>query len=173
MLSRIILQYGLISGLVGASGYTLFMALKKIQSAETMNAGELIGSIFLFLSMAVVFFGLRSIRGQNDGVLSFKAAFLNGMSIVFISSIIYVAGWMLLYPILLPDFVDQYQEAQITQLESENLDSMEMKEKIEEMKAFNENYKRPHIMAAYTFLEIFPLGLVTVLISSLILRRRD
>ena len=175
MINRITLKYGLISGFIAASGFTLFMILSKLYDSETekMGFGELIGSTFLFLAMTLVFFGLRSIRSKNMGTLSFKQAFLNGLVIVLVSSFIYVIGWMVLYPILLPDFADQYLASQIEILESNNLDPDTLRKEVEELKAFNENYKRPHIMASYTFLEIFPLGLIATLISSLILRRKD
>jgi len=44
-----------------------------------------------------------------------------------------------------------------------------------EIKAFNENmanYKNPAVMAFYTFLEVFPIGLVVSILCAMLMKRK-
>lgn len=164
--------YGVIGGVVTILGFILWMAFVGEDQDLNMKYGELIGYTFMLLALSTVFFALRSFRDKNGGMLSFKEGFFNGMIVVGIASIIYVAGWMIYYPNFMPDFAEQYTQGQITQLETQGLSEEELKTKIDELKAFQELYEQPLVMAGFTFLEIFPVGLVVTLISSLILKRK-
>ncbi|MDW3191789.1 MAG: DUF4199 domain-containing protein [Cytophagales bacterium] len=164
--------YGAIAGVITILGFILWMAIAGEDQDLNMKYGELIGYTFMLLALSTVFFALRSFRDKNDGVLSFKEGFFNGMIIVLVASIIYVVGWMIYYPNFMPDFVDQYTQGQIAQLEAQGLSEEELKTKVDEMKAFQELYEQPLVMAGFTFMEIFPVGLIVTLISSLILKRK-
>lgn len=164
--------YGAIAGFITIFGFILWMQIVGDDQQLNMKYGELIGYTFMLLALSTVFFALRSFREKNDGLLSFKEGFFNGMIIVLVASIIYVAGWMIYYPNFMPDFAEQYTQGQIAQLETQGLSEEELNSKIEEMKAFQELYEQPLVMAGFTFMEIFPVGLLITLISSLILKRK-
>ncbi len=164
--------YGSIGGLITVIGFFLWPIIVGEDNENNMGLGEVIGYSFMLLALSTVFFALRSFRDKNGGVLSFKEGFFNGMIVVLMASIIYVVGWMIYYPNFMPDFADQYTQSQIAQLETQGLSEEELETKIEEMKAFQEMYEQPLVMAGFSFLEIFPVGLIVTLISSLILKRK-
>ncbi len=164
--------YGSIGGLITIIGFFLWPVIAGSDDPFAMGIGEFVGYTFMLLALSTVFFALRSFRNKNGGILSFKEAFINGMIVVVTASVIYVVGWMVYYPIFMPDFADQYTQSQIVKLESEGLSQAELATQVEELKAFQEMYEQPLVMAGFSFLEIFPVGLIVTLISSLILRRK-
>lgn len=168
---RYLLVYGLVGGLITLGGFFLWTFLNDGDLMSDMQMGQIVGYTFMLLALSTVFFGLRSFREKNGGMLTFKEGFLNGMIVVMVASSIYVLGWMVYYPNFMPDFAEEYTQSQITKLESENLSASELETQVEELKAFQEMYEQPLVMAGFTFLEIFPVGLIVTLISSLILRR--
>lgn len=105
--------------------------------------------------------------------MSFKQGFFVGLGIVLVASVIYVIGWIIYQPNFAPDFADKYNATQIEKMIANNELSVQEKDKrIEEMKDFLVDYKKPHIMAAYAFIEIFPVGLIVTLIASLFLKKK-
>lgn len=172
MNKRFLLIYGLIGGLITVVGFFLWPVFAGDQDPFEWPYGQLLGYGFMLVALSTVFFGLRSYREKNGGALSFKEGFVNGMIVVFIASIIYVVGWMVYYPFFMPDFADQFLASQIELLKSQGLSEQEMQQQIDELKAFNENYKKPHVMVGFTFLEIFPVGIIITLVSALILKRK-
>ncbi len=171
---KILIVYGLIGGGITVLGFFLWPVLMNIIGKETtdMAAGEIIGYIAMLVALSMVFFGLRSFRREKGGRISFKSAFFNGLIIVAIASVIYVLGWMVYYPNFYPEFADQYLQGQIAAVRALDLGEEETARRIAELEAFTEEYKKPHIMAGYTFMEIFPVGLIVALISALILRSK-
>ena len=57
-------------------------------------------------------------------------------------------------------------------LEKMAIDEEEKQKQIQDITYWVEKYKRPPVMAAITFSEIFPVGLLVTLISALILKRK-
>ena len=135
--------------------------------------GELIGYASMILALSTVFFGVKSYRDkQRNGFISFKDAFLNGLIIVLIASVIYVVGWMIYYPNFMPDFADQFLQHEQAKLMKEGLAQEVVDRKMAEMKNMMAMYDNPVLMAGLTFLEIFPVGVVVALVSAFILKRK-
>ena len=99
-------------------------------------------------------------------------AFKKGIVIVLIASVIYVACWMVYYPIFLPDFMDQYAATQAAQYVEAGLSLEEIQLKEKELSNWIEMYENPLIRAGITFLEIFPIGLIVAALSALILKKK-
>jgi hypothetical protein len=120
-----------------------------------------------------VFVGIKNFRDKSlGGFITFKQAFLNGMAIVCVASVIYVIGWMVYMPNFAPDFPDKYAETQVSKIYANpELTDEQKAEKSKEVYVMMDNYKKPHVMAAYTFIEIFPVGLVVTLFISLLVKR--
>ena len=169
---KFLLLYGLIGGIVTIIGFFLWHLLSGGDIMENMYVGQLIGYSFMLLALSTVFFGLRTLREKNGGSMSFKEGFLNGMIVVLVASVIYVVGWMVYYPNFMPDFAQQYTENQIESLKTQHLSPEELQRQIDELIAFQEMYEQPAVMAGFTFMEIFPVGLFIALVSALILRRK-
>ncbi len=172
---KILLKYGLIGGAILVLSWFLFSPL-WMSDPENMDfdLGELVGYASMIIALSTVFFGVKAYRDkQRNGFISFKDAFLNGLLIVLIASIIYVVGWMIYYPNFMPDFPSQYMNHEEAKMVAEGLSREVVDQKMEEMKVFMDMYDNPFIMAGMTFLEIFPVGLVIALISALILKRKS
>ena len=170
---RTSLKYGAISGgLIVASFFIVFY----IQGDDPdYSNGELVGYASMLLAFTAVFLGIKNFRDKSlGGIMTFKQAFLTGLGIVLTASVIYVMGWMIYQPYFAPDFVDKYHAAEIVKVQSNpGLSLAEKEVKIQEMKEFLEYYKKPYIMAAFTFLEIFPVGLLVTLIASFFLKKKS
>ena len=171
---RILLNYGLASGAILIISFFLFSALWRLNPEDMdFELGELIGYASMILALSTVFFGVKSYRDkQRNGFISFKDAFLNGLIIVLIASVIYVVGWMIYYPNFMPDFADQFLQHEQAKLMKEGLAQEVVDSKMAEMKNMMAMYDNPVLMAGLTFLEIFPVGVVVALVSAFILKRK-
>lgn len=168
MKTKIALKYGLISG--GLIVTSWFITIGWDENPD-FAFSEIVGYAIMLVALTAVFLGIKRIRDEQ-GSISFKTAFLNGLGITTVASIIYVVGWMIYMPNFAPDFVDKYQTSQVELIQNSDATEEEKSMEIEEMKSWMESYKKPHIMMAMTFTEIFPIGLIVTLISSLILKRK-
>ena len=168
MKTKIALKYGLISGGLIVSSWFLTLGF---EDDTDFSSAEILGYIIMIAALSAVSLGLKSIRDEK-GTLSFKEAFFNGLGITLVASFIYVVGWMIYVPSFAPDFADKYAASQVQLIEEMNIEEEEKQEQIAEVTEWIETYKQPHVMAAVTFAEIFPTGLIITLISSLILKRK-
>lgn len=170
---QILFNYGLLGGGVVVAGFFVSMWILGTDPAEMdFSQGQLIGYAVMLLAMSSVFFGVKAYRDRHrSGLISFKDAFLNGMIVVMVASILYVVGWMIYYPTFMPDFADQYLEFQKETLSEKGVSGEAYDRQIAQLENFNEAYKKPLVMAGVTFMEIFPVGLLVALISAFILKR--
>ncbi len=168
MKKKTALKYGLISGGLIISSWFISLGFE-----ETTDFGmaEIIGYAIMIIALSAVFMGIKSIRDEK-GSLTFKDGFLNGLAITLVASTIYVIGWMIYVPSFAPDFADKYGASQVEIIEQSELSPQEKEEQIQDMNEWIETYKQPHVMAAMTFVEIFPVGVIITLISALILKRK-
>ena len=168
MKRKIALKYGLISGGLIVSSWFITLGF---DNNPDFAGGEIVGYAIMIAALTAVFMGIKSIRDEN-GSLTFKEAFFNGLGITLVASVIYVIGWMIYVPSFAPDFADKYGDSQVALVEQSDSSEAEKQEKIADIREWIETYKQPHVMAAMTFAEIFPVGLIFTLISSLILKRQ-
>lgn len=171
--SKTSLVYGIIAGIIMIASWFLFNLLFNSEGVVDFSQGAVIGYAAMVLALIAIFIGVKNYRDkQLNGAINFKQAFLTGLYIVLIASVIYVIGWMVYYPNFMPDFSDKYAEYQIQQFESSGLPAAEIEEKKVEMQQWMELYENPVIMAGMTFMEFFPIGLLGALISAFILKRK-
>ncbi len=169
-MKKIVLTYGLISGLVISvlMGGSLLLA-NKIGSGHSM----VLGYTMMVASLLLVYFGIRSFRDNNlDGQISFGRAFACGILIALITCVCYVAMWEILYFNFMPHFMDSYWAAQIHQIQMSGLDPATVAAQVAAIKHSQELYQNVFVNMAYTFMEPLPVGLVMALISAGILRRK-
>ncbi|MEQ9468342.1 MAG: DUF4199 domain-containing protein [Ekhidna sp.] len=168
MKKKIALKYGLISGGLIVSSW--FIDLGFSQTPD-FALTEVIGYIIMVAALTAVFIGVKKIRDEK-GSLSFREGFVNGIGITLVASVIYVIGWMIYVPNFAPDFADKYAASQIEMVEKSDISDDEKQKQITDITEWTDTYKQPHVMAAITFTEIFPVGLIVSLISALILKRK-
>jgi hypothetical protein len=173
-MKRNIIIYGLISGLI-VSALMLFMVnyLSHCKGNVDYDTSMLIGYASMLISFSLVFVGIRNYRNKyNAGVISFGKAFKTGILIVLIASTIYVIAWLIAYYFFMPDFLEKYSAYTLDKLKASGASQVEIDKEIKEMASFAEMYKNPFFNAMITYMEILPVGLVVVLISSFILKRK-
>ena len=170
---RTSLIYGSISGSLIISSFFIVFFIQG--DNPDYSIGELVGYASMLLAFTAVFIGMKNFRDKSlGGIMTFKQGFLTGLGIVLVASSIYVIGWMIYQPNFAPDFADKYNAAEIAKVQVDtDLSEEEKKEQIHEMEEFLVSYKKPYVMAAYTFLEIFPVGLVVALIAALFLKKKS
>ena len=175
-MKKIVIVSGLIAGGINIIGWwvmNLIWGQPTDGESFDMTQGMIIGFAAMILALSTVFFGIKAYRDrERGGIISFGKAFLTGLYIVLIASAIYVIGWMIYYPNFMADFPEQYYEYQVQLLEKEGLPPAELETQKSQLRLEMENYKNPFVMAAYTFMEIFPVGLIIALISALILKKK-
>jgi hypothetical protein len=137
------------------------------------DRGEVVGYTAILASFLVVFFGVRSYREQNGGLLTFGRGFAVGLLIVLISCAFYVATWELIYFKLSPDFMDKWSSYAVEKLRASGAGQPAIDAKLREMANFKAMYANPFINAAITFLEPFPIGFLVALVSAGVLRRKE
>lgn len=170
-MKKISVIYGLIGGLI----VSLFMVLTiPNMGADTdMTQSMFMGFASMIVALSTVFLGIKKYRDVYlNGVISFGKAFLTGLYISLIASTLYVATWMIVSDLYMPNFMENYVEAQLNAFEQTAATAEEISQKREELNAMAESYKNPVIKALYTYMEIFPVGLIITLISSLVLKRK-
>lgn len=169
-----ILIYGLIAGIVVA--ILMLLSLNYISHCKgnvDYNTSMLIGYASMLIAFSLVFVGIRNYRDKyNDGLISFGKAFKIGIMIVLIASTIYVIAWLIDYFFFIPDFMEQYSAHMIDELKAGGASQAAIDKQVKEMANFAAMYKNPLFNALITYTEILPVGLVVVLISSLILKRK-
>ena len=173
-MKRNIIIYGLISGLI-VSALMLFMVnyLSHCKGNVDYDTSMLIGYASMLISFSLVFVGIRNYRNKyNAGVISFGKAFKTGILIVLIASTVYVIAWLIAYYFFMPDFLEKYSAYTLDKLKASGASQAEIDKEIKEMASFAEMYKNPFFNAMITYMEILPVGLVVVLISSFILKRK-
>ena len=170
-MKKISVIYGLIGGIIVSA----FMALTipNMDADTDMTLSMFMGFASMIVALSTVFLGIKKYRDVHlNGVISFGKAFLIGLYISLIASTMYVLTWMVISDLYMPNFMENYVEAQLNAFEQTAATAEEISQKREELNAMAESYKNPVIKALYTYMEIFPVGLIITLISSLVLKRK-
>ena len=166
-----ILIYGLISGLIVS-------ALMAFNVGTCYKSGNFESSIWLgyasmLIAFSLIFVGTKNYRDKyNGGVISFGKAFKVGFFITLVASAIYVIVWIIEEHFFFPDFMEKYMAHELNKLQSSGINATELASKTKELEQAKEMYKSPVLKILMTIAEILPVGLVVILISSFILKRK-
>lgn len=170
-MKRIILVYGIISGLVVAT--LMVISTYHCSSTQDYEGGMIWGYASMLLAFSMVFVGIKTYRDKyNGGVIKFGKAFKVGALIVLISSTFYVVTWLIENYFFLPDFATMYTNSMIAKIQASGESQAVIAEKVADLRKWGELYKNPFINAMMTYMEILPVGLIVTLISALILKRK-
>ncbi len=169
-MKKIVLTFGIIAGLVCGGMFFLTFAG---DSEELLSSGygELIGYVTMIISLSSIFFAVKQYRDNHlDGTIKFGKAFLIGLYITLIASVIYVLAWELYSSSFASDFADKYMEQLKMEKAEQGMTEAEIEAEMASQFEMMELYKNnTAFRMAMTFTEIFPVGLVISLICALIL----
>ena len=138
-----------------------------LKSNPENEPNSIIGFISMFLAYIFVVLGIKKQRENNNGTITFRKAFVTGLSISFVISTIYVFVWLIIYYNFFPNFMEQYSEMVL-----KKTNTAELAAKIAQMNQMKEWYKNPFMIIVLTLMEIFPIGILVSLISALILKKK-
>ncbi len=164
-------KYGLLAGgIVVVLMYGSFL----LQGDDfDFSRGELYGYATMIISLSMIFFGVKSYRDNIlEGGITFGKAFQVGLYIALIAAAIYVIAWMLYSSFAATDFMDQYYQYAMEQLQNSGATQEEIDKQVANMERYKEMYKNPFFKMGITFMEIFPVGLIVALITAFVLRRK-
>jgi Protein of unknown function (DUF4199) len=175
-MKRNMLVFGTIAGVIVAAFMGTSMAIMGC-SSDSMDGGSgamVIGFASMAAAFSFVFVGIKNYRDkQNGGIITFGQGFWLGFMISLIASTIYVATWAVEFHLFMPDFMDKYSAMQIKQLQESGISEVELAKQVKEIETNAYDYKHnPLVFAAYTYMEILPVGIIITLISALILKRK-
>ncbi|TFF39574.1 DUF4199 domain-containing protein [Mucilaginibacter psychrotolerans] len=163
--------FGLISGLL----ISVFMTGSMAYCYQPGHSGGsmVVGYSAMLLAFSLIFVAVKNQRDKYDGgVISFGKAFKIGLLISLICSTMYVIAWAVEYHFYMPDFMDRFTAKEIQALRASHASAAVIAEKTEYYKDIAVSYNNPFIFAGYTYMEIFPVGLIVSAITALILKRK-
>jgi len=164
-MKKIIFKNGIIGGIIVSIvmiGMTYFM---KTHPNEEPN--PIIGFISMLLAFITVIIGIKRVRLDNEGRITFRSAFLTDLGISFVIATIYVLVWLIIFYNFFPDFMEKYSEMVLKNTPPESLAA-----KTAEMNQMAAWYKNPVMVILLTYTEILPIGIIVSLISALILKKK-
>ncbi len=168
-MKKIVWTFGLISGAIMA----VFMSVTLPFANAFDEHSLIIGYAGIVAGFLLVYFGVRSYRDNVlGGSIGFGRAFTVGLLIAAIGSLCYVAAWEVMYYKFMPDFYSKYAQSAVEQARKSGKSEAEIAKTRASMEAMTKSADNPLWVAATTFVEPFPVGLVVALVSAGILRRR-
>lgn len=166
---RIVWTYGLIAGGIMA---TLMTAALAFEQQISTDIAEFLGYTTMILAFLMVFFGIRTYRDTVlAGSVRFGQAFKVGLLITLVASACDVAAWQVVSRTMAPDFMERYAAQALEKARANGATEAALAAQKAEMDRFAEMYKNPLVNVGITFLEVFPVGLVVVLVSAGVLSR--
>ena len=167
-MSRTILVFGVIAGLVVAVPMCLMVANAEPGSAATSH---FTGYLVMVLALSLIYFGVKRLRDrEHGGAIRFVPALLAGLGISAVAGVIYVIGWEITLAVTDFAFIDSYSSAAIEAARARGASAADIEAIIVQMGEFRRQYENPFFRLPITFIEIFPVGVLISLISAALLR---
>lgn len=166
-MSRIIITYGVISGVIVIIGMYTGMALVSDHGSMGMVAGYL----SMLVALSFVFVGVKRYRDvEMGGTIRFGKALQVGFGIALIASLFYVLSWEVYNWQTGGTFMAEYIAKNIENMRAAGKSAAEIAKFSAEMQEFAEQYRNPLFRMAMTFMEISPVALLMPIISATLLR---
>ena len=166
-MARIVIVYGLISGLIVIAGIIGTIVVHGDQPHGNVWLGYLI----MLLGMSAVFIGVKQHRDQNNGgVIRFLPALGVGLAIAVVASLAYVLIWEVYLALTDYSFMPEYTAAYLEQQRSAGVSGEAYRALQAQMQTYVEQYRSPLYRLPMTFLEIAPVGLLVSIVSAVLLR---
>lgn len=163
-MKKIILTFGIIAGLIVTSLFYITHG-----GDMDFDKGQLYGYLSMVISLSTIFFATKQYRDNySGGVIKFWECFKLGLGITAVATIIYVLFWEVYFKYVAFDFPEKYVAYLTESMQSAGKTQAEISEKVAEMNKAMEEYTNNTIYRMLiTATEIFPVGLIITLISSI------
>lgn len=170
-----ILRYGLIGGFVLSIILVAvtFYIQSKGRGYDGFDNSIWISYAGMALSMSAIYFGIKNYRDEHKlGVLHLGEGLLVGFGILLICCVLYSLTWLVMYYNFMPNFIEDYAASEMTKLQKAGASVQELADKKAEMDGYKEMYSSPLGVFGLSLLEPSPVGLLYVIISAFILRKK-
>jgi len=160
---RIVLTFGLISGLVTIGG--------MLGAMHFAGHSLWLGYLVMLVALSAILVGVRQHRDQAlGGVIRFWPALGIGLGIAVVASLAYVAVWEVYLAATHYTFMDQYAASMLSAKRAAGVTGAAYAKAVADADAMRRQYANPFYRLPETFLEIFPVGLLIALASAALLR---
>jgi len=167
-MSRLFVIYGIIAGLIVA--IPMDWRMLTLKPGENHD-GLLIGYLTMIVGMTVVFFGIKHYRDKVlGGVIKFGRAFVVGLGISFVASLVYAIGWEITLKFMSYDFAAHYAKSMVDHAVAAGATPEQLAKATADADAFTKIYSNPFLRLPMTFIELFPVGILVSLVSAGLLR---
>lgn len=167
-MARLILTYGLISGLIIIAG---IIATLPLAHSPGHSGGVLLGYLIMLVALSSILMGVRQHRDRVlGGAIGFWPAFGIGLAIAAVASVAYVVAWEGYLALTHYSFMGEYVEQTLAAKRAAGVTGAAYAKLAAELEAMKVAYADPVQRLPMTFLEIFPVGLLVVLASAALLR---
>lgn len=170
-MKNLVLKFGIIGGLILA--VAMLTTINFLPRDFHMKWGVVVGYITMLVGLSTVFLGTKSFRdNQQAGLITFGKAFQIGLYISLIASAFYVFAWLIYSNTPAgQEMMEQYIQLSIEKIKASGASAEEIQTSIDKVNEYKDIYKNHLFNIGMTFLEIFPIGLIITVISSLILKK--
>ncbi|MBN4061753.1 MAG: DUF4199 domain-containing protein [Flavobacteriales bacterium] len=163
-MKKTVFIFGAISGIICVA---MFVITFSLEGAIDFEYGQILGYATMVIAFSTIFFAVRAHRDkQLGGSIAFGKAFLIGLYITLVASLIYVVGWEFYYT---PEFIDKYAEYYVEDMKNNGMTEAEINKEMEWTELYKNN---TFVRMGFTLAEIFPVGLIISLICAAILRKK-
>ena len=167
-MTRTVLTYGLISGLVVITG---MIGTIVASGGGAAVGGVWLGYLIMLVALSAILVGVKQHRDQAlGGVISFRTALLIGLGIAAVASLAYVAVWEAYLAATHYTFMDQYAAQTLEAKRAAGVTGEAYAKAAAQMETMRVQYRNPLFRLPMTFVEIFPVGLLIALVSAGLLR---
>ena len=169
-----VVRYGFKTGAILSALMVATLGIGKLIGWENHGYGGMaVGYTTMVLSFMLIHFGVRSYRDTvTGGDVRFWPALRVGLLIALIGSACYAATWLVVSPLIMPNFAEEYGAEAVTQAETRGAPAAEVEKMRTDMANFATMYKNPFYKFGMTLLEPLPVGVLMSLISASVLSRR-
>jgi hypothetical protein len=165
-MTRTILTYGLISGVIAIVGI-----IGTILAPGEGRHSVWLGYLIMLVALSAILIGVKQHRDQVlGGVIRFWPAFLVGLGIALVAGLAYVAVWEAYLALTHYQFMDHYVAQILEAKRAAGVTGAAYQKLAAEMEEMRLSYANPLYRLPMTFVEIFPVGLLVALASAALLR---
>jgi uncharacterized protein DUF4199 len=162
-MTRLILTYGLISGVVVIGGMLIVMTF--------VGHSLWLGYLIMLVALSSILVGVKQHRDQTlGGVIRFWPALMVGLGIAVVASLAYVVIWEVYLAATHYTFMDKYADAMLAAKRAAGVTGAAYAKAVAEADDMRRSYANPLYRLPETFMEIFPVGLLIAVVSAALLR---
>jgi hypothetical protein len=166
-MTRTILTYGLISGLVVIAGIIGTI----VAAGGAPHSNVWLGYLIMLVALSAILVGVKQHRDRAlGGVIRFRTALLVGLGIAAAAAVSYVLVWEVYLAVTDYAFMDQYVAQVLEAKRAAGVTGPAYAKAVAEMETMSRQYDNPLYRLPMTFAEIFPVGLLIAVVSAGLLR---